>query len=218
MEPSTDKAGPEQSMLDIDQFTSLDDALTKVEEAGRGYLDVAKYGLQNKEFSELTLFFMSALSRAQGLHDAIAREMRNTNPHSVFPLLRAYAETSIMVLYVNDHPAYVRALQSRPQGKHGPRRKSLQAIISYSGKRFAGMKGVYSDLSEIGHFGSVGMWSSMSPDLANEGTFSWTSYPRWRDERTALIAAAQTLELAEATQGLLREFAVSHTRRVRKGS
>ena len=51
---------------------------------------------------------MSAPSRAQGLHDAIGREIRNANPHDVFPLVRACAQTSAIVLsamdYVMDHP------------------------------------------------------------------------------------------------------------------
>jgi hypothetical protein len=102
--------------LDIDRFRSVEMAITEVETAGNVYREVGQYGLVREDLTELTLFFMAALSRGQGLHDAIAREIRRTNPHAVFPLMRAYAETAMMVLYVKDHPAYVRALQDRPWG------------------------------------------------------------------------------------------------------
>jgi hypothetical protein len=84
--------------------------------------------------------------------------------------------------------------------------------VTYSRNRFGNMKAIYAELSEAGHFGSIGMWASMTP-TDESGGFEWTSYPRWRDERTALIACAQALELCNATQHLLREFADEHLRR-----
>lgn len=104
----------EKQLLNLDQFSSLEDALHKVEQAGERYVDVGKHGLRGQKLSHLTLFFMGALSRAQGLHSGIAREIRKTNPHAVFTLIRAYAETSIMVLYATDHPDYTRALHGPP--------------------------------------------------------------------------------------------------------
>lgn len=87
----------------------------------------------------------------------------------------------------------------------------MQALINYAARRFEGFKDVYADLSEIGHFGSISMWASMTVDEGkDDGSFTWTSYPRWRNEQQALIACAQTLELAEATQSLLQEFAERH--------
>jgi hypothetical protein len=56
--------------------------------------------------------------------------------------MRAYAETSMMILYVKDHPDYVDAIMDRRKGKDGPRRKSQQAIVHYALSRFAGMKRV----------------------------------------------------------------------------
>jgi hypothetical protein len=99
--------------------------------------------------------------------------------------MRAYAETSMMILYVMDHPNYVNVIMDRPRGKDGPRRKSQQAIISSVLPRFAGMKDVYSELTESGHFGSLAMWASITPveDENNVGGISWTSYPRWSDDR-----------------------------------
>jgi hypothetical protein len=53
------------------------------------------------------------------------------------------------------------------------------------------------------------MWAPFV--LSNDGTsFSWTSYPRWKSEEQALIAAALTLEVSEATHILLGNFGHTH--------
>jgi hypothetical protein len=205
----SDRGRREKQLLDIGRFSSLEDAMSHVDDAGKCYREVAIDVIgSGAPITVLSLFFMSALTRSQGLHDAIAREIRHTNPHAVFPLMRAYSETSMMILYVKDHPGYVNAIMDRPKGSAGPRRKSQQAIVSYALSRFKGMKDVYGELTEFGHFGSLAMWQSITPnDEDDPKRISWTSYPRWRDERTALIACAQALEMSEATEHLLREFA-----------
>jgi uncharacterized protein (DUF2461 family) len=73
-------------------------------------------------------------------------------------------------------------------------------------------KAVYRDLSEIAHFGHVAMWTPHSALPEEEGTKRalWTSTPRWRSEKQALIACAQTLELAEAMKRYLQGFAERH--------
>jgi hypothetical protein len=106
------------------------------------------------------LFWFSMISRSQGLHEAIAREIANTNPHAAFPLIRAFAESVLLVIYVADHPEYVETLIYRPWnlGKSDPKRKSIQALISYSKHHAPRMKDVYAELSEATHFGSTAMW------------------------------------------------------------
>jgi hypothetical protein len=44
------------------------------------------------------------------------------------------------------------------------------------------------------------------------GVFEWSTGPFWRDERTALIACAQALEMAHVTQRMLLEFAQLYLR------
>lgn len=202
---------PERLNLDLEQFLSVEDALAKVQ-PGERYLDVGKVVLPHAEGLPLTLpvlFWFSMISRCQGLHDAIAREIAHENPHAVFPLIRAFAESVLLVIYVADHPEYVNALIDRPRnlGKGGPKRKSIQALISYAKDHAPGMKDVYAELSEATHFGSTAMWASVTPAEAEEHHFTWASSPRWRSDEQALIACAQTLELADAMTHLLREFA-----------
>ena len=203
----------EPKLLDLEQFISMDDAMEKAEPGNR-YVELGRILMPQSQSDGLplnlvTLFWMSMLTRSQGLHSAIAREIRHENAHAVFPLLRAFAEATVVVIYVIDHPHYINALTQRPSEPDAPKRKSMQALISYAAKEATGMKAVYADLSEATHFGAVAMWASMKPEQDEARSFSWSSYPRWRDDQ-GLIACAQVLELADAMEMQLRRFAVEH--------
>ena len=86
----------------------------------------------------------------------------------------------------------------------------MQAIIDHAKTRFSGFtRRSTLTYQEIAHFGSAASFASMAP--TNEGAgWRWSSKPFWRDEETALIACAQVLELAQATQRLLFEYASLH--------
>lgn len=212
----TAQSTAEPKKLDLEQFASLEDALTKVEPGDR-YLEVGKLMMPLGEGMPMTLgtmFWFSMISRSEGLHQAIAREIRAGNPHAAFPLIRAFAEAVVLVIYVGDHPQYIDVLTSRASElpKQGPKRKSIQALINYASRHAPGMKAVYAELSEATHFGAIAMWASHSIEGDDESGYrtSWTSYPRWRDDEQAMVACAQTLELAEAMEHFLRRFAAVH--------
>jgi hypothetical protein len=118
-----------------------------------------------------------------------------------------------------DHPKYVEVLTTRASElpKDGPKRKSIQALISYASSQATGMKLVYSELSEATHFGAVAMWAAFAIEGDDDDslTTTWTSYPRWRSEQQALIACAQTLELAGAMESLLSKFFHRHVEPLR---
>jgi hypothetical protein len=207
-------------LLDLSQFASVEDALDRIAPRQR-YVGVAK-SLDMLERSKRLrgvnvgwLFWLSMITRSEGLHEAIAREARQGNPHAVFPLIRAFADTVVMLLYVVDHPDYVDTLTVRAGElqKGGRQRKKLQALIAHVSKQAPGLKHVYAELSEATHFGSAALW--MSHSVLRDGDAGarraiWTSNPNWRDEKQALIACALTLELAEAMQTALNNFAVRH--------
>jgi hypothetical protein len=203
-------------MLDLSQFTSVEDATRKVE-PGERYIEIGKLLLPHAEGRPLTmplLFFLSMITRSQGLHSAIAREIREGNPHAVFPLVRAFAEAVTLVIYVTDDPGYIDLISARASElpKTGPKRKSMQKLITHASKHAPGLKNVYAELSEATHFGAVAMWAAHAIEDEDDGVLStsWTSYPRWRSDDQALIACAQTLELADAMGFFLRRFAVRH--------
>lgn len=192
-------------MLNLEQFASWEDALSKVDPGSR-YADlmIELAPPAGVDLSFLSLFFFSILSRVTGLHAAIYREIRESNSHAVFPLMRAFAEAVVLVIYVIDHPQYVSALIQRPReaATGTPKRKSLQALINYASKEAPGFKAVYSELSEFTHFGATAMWASheLGSDLT---TWTWSSGPRWRGNQ-GFVACAQLIELADATERYLR--------------
>lgn len=204
--PEQELSTPPPRRLDLGQFDSVEDALSKIEPGDR-YLEVGKIAMRYCKDGEglpLTLpvlFWFSMITRSQGLHDAIVREIAQGNPHAVFPLIRAFAESVVLAHYVSDHPEYVKALIDHPRnsGKDGPRRKTIQALIAYAKDHAPGMKDVYAELSEATHFGSTAMWASVTPEEGEH--FTWASSPRWRSDEQALIACAQTLELAGMAPG-----------------
>ena len=76
------------------------------------------------------------------------------------------------------------------------------------------MKGVYTELSEATHFGAIAMWASWSiaddDDEQGSRLAWWTNEPRWRNDKQALIACAQMLELSDAMLVYLRRFRDRH--------
>ena len=219
---STEEPETEPARLDLSQFASLEDAIEKAQ-AGDRYLEIGAALLPMENGMPMTLpvlFWFSMITRSQGLHDAIAREIRHENSHAVFPLIRAFAEAVLLVTYVIDHPEYVRAVIDRPRNlaAEGLRRKSIQSLIAYAKKQMPGMKAVYAELSEATHFGATAMWASVIPSDDEDRSISWASSPRWRSEEEALIACAQTIELADAMTSLLRRFAQRYVLPLRDSS
>jgi hypothetical protein len=214
--PKTQKPRYEPKRVDISQFDSVEDALEKVEPKSR-YVEIGAMLLPLESGMPSTLqslFWMSMITRSEGLHQAIARECKNANPYAVFPLIRAFAEAVVLVFYVNDHPQYVRTLivPERELPKGGPKRKTIKALISYASEHAPGMEAVYRELSEATHFGSTAMWiAHKSEGRGEEGLrTSWSSEPRWRSDEEALIACAMALEIADAMDAVLRAFTRRH--------
>lgn len=180
---STDK-----KLVDYSHFDSLEQALESVERE-RGYDDLVKSIMcrhndaTGGEFGMLWLFFCSMATRMRGLHDSVAREIRSGNPHSSFSLIRQLAETIALAFYVADHPRYVETIAAGPgaRDRELPKRKSVKAIIDHMDRTRADQYGrLYADLCKITHFDNAAMWISYEAD--EDGTFTWTSFPRFKDD------------------------------------
>lgn len=200
---------PKRQRVDLTQFESVEDAIEKVAAAG-DYDEVAKHFLSRKGLDPTALpvlFFSSMVNRCNSLHAAIAREMRAQNPHAVFPLIRAYAEGAALLIYVYDHIDYVNALIDRPRERQRgtPARLKVGKLVAYAVNHAPGFKHAYDELTDFTHFGSTAMWSPFVLSDAGE-SFSWTSYARWRNDEQAMIAAALTLEISDASHTLLGNF------------
>ena len=199
----------EPKRLDLTQFGSVQDAIEKVAEA-RDYDEIAKrfLGIEGIDLTALpVLFFSSMVNRCNSLHAAIAREMQAQNPHAAFPLIRAYAEGAALLIYVHDHVDYMQALLDRPSEAQPGARNRLKVgkLVAYAVRHAPGFKDAYDELTAFTHFGSTALWSPfvLSDDRER---LSWTSYPRWRNDEQAMIAAASTLEVSHAAHALLANF------------
>lgn len=202
-------ATEEEHLLDLDQFEDLDDALAQLQDS-RVYEEALREALgRSPNFSLLTLFAMSACTRLRGLHEAVVREVATANPHAVFPLSRAFAETVLTVAYALDHPDYVeRILERRGEQPKELKRLPIKKLIDHITPSAPGFGLVYDELCEITHFGSVAMWQPHS--ITGEGRLLWGSAPRWSNDREPLIACAQLKELSSAAVAYLHNFAGRH--------
>jgi hypothetical protein len=204
---------PAPQLLDLSQFASVDDALAKIA-ARQRYVDLGEslnlVGVTDVPTTLPIMFWHSMLTRSEGLHGAIVREIRHENPHAAFPLLRAFAEDLALVIYVDDHPRYVKTLTQRQSeiAEGDPKRKTVKALIDHASKHAPGLAAVYAELSEIAHFGAAAMWASHTIDGDQHST--WSSSPRFRSEEQALIACGYTLELSDGMVFYLRAFAIRH--------
>lgn len=125
----------------------------------------------------------------------------------MIPLIRAYAEGSALLIYVFDHVGYIEALIEDPKERQpsAPARLKVGKLVAYAVNHAPGFKHAYDELTDFTHFGATAMWSPFV--LSDDGeSFSWTSYPRWKNDEQALIAAALTLEVSDVTHILLGNF------------
>ncbi|TKJ33495.1 hypothetical protein [Blastococcus sp. CCUG 61487] len=200
----------DQVHLDLSRFQSREDALQKIRRR-HGFDDVVMEPVTEAltagtGLSLLGMFSLSAITRARSLHESIVREIEASNPQATFALMRAFAETLAVIVYVADHPDYVEALVHHPKNTPpgGRRRRSIQTFIQHMDKHYAGQFGlVYAELSEITHYGSTAVWNTWTPVNEQEGHAVWTSSPRWRSERDFYVACAQLLELSKEMETAL---------------
>lgn len=204
----------EPKQVDISQFADLDDALTTLE-PGRVYGDIFMAAFDGVEALTLDgIFFSSVVSRVQGLHGAIAREIRHQNPHAAIPLIRGLLETLVTLMYVVEHPRYVETLLDRPDSRRAnrPKRQSIQALIGEAKKFAPGLKDLYAELNEGTHLGPVAIWLPFKTGPAKEpdsiARFQYSSGPSWSHPDHPLFLAAQALELTGALQHFLRIYSV----------
>jgi hypothetical protein len=195
------KGEPEQ--VDISRFKSEEDALRQVEAVRDRLHQLAKlvFESNDRNITYLSMFLLSAIARANGLHLATVHSIETSNPHAAIPLIRSYGDLVVTALYVRDHPEYVDALTDRRRDTKSKRR-SIGSLITAVTKYAPGIKHVYDELSEGTHFGSVAMWASWTHKPDTDGTVTYASYPRWRDaQRDPLVIAGWLIELGEALIG-----------------
>ncbi len=189
---------PEAAQVDLTRFKSVEDAVGQANPLLDEFKALAKkISLANDgNITYLSMFLLSAISRATGLHLAAVHAIETSNPHAAIPLIRSYADVVVTALYVRDHPRYVDAITSRRRDAK-KKRRSIGALVTAVTPYAPGIKIVYDELSEGTHFGAVAMWASWTP--GEGGKVTYTTYPTWRDPvKNPLVITAWLIELGDA--------------------
>jgi hypothetical protein len=190
--------------VDLTQFKSVDDATAKAKASIKEFVPLAKKIIlaDDGHFNPASMFMLSAIARATGLSLGVLHAVETENPHVAFPLLRSYSEVVLMALYVRKRPAYLQTAMTGardlPAGAPGP--KSSQAMIAAVRRSAPGFQGVWDELSDMTHFGSLAIWHSwrLSDDPAKAGHVSYTTYPQWKNATDPLLACGWLIELSDA--------------------
>ncbi len=197
-------------LLDLGRFVDRETSLTLAAANISKYDDLAGKALRPGDLYNCQLWFMAVLTRARGLHEAAVREIRMDCPHSAFILIRGYLEALTLQLYVGRSPSHIPTLL---EGKGG--KKSFQAMFDAVSPDAPGLRNLYRELSEMAHFGQLGIYNVFNMD--DERSFNWTTISRWRREEEFKAACAHIEELSNAMLAALQLFAVQHCRGFQHG-
>ena len=196
--------------VDISQFASISDALELVHPHST-YNDLAAEHFSNtpEEADIPQLVLQATLARMNGLHQGIHREMTQDNPFGVWPLMRAFFELEVAMLYVTRYPRLITAFTV---GQSAKRRgdiplPSMQKMLHEVRDEIPTGADAYRELCDLAHTGALATWSAFNVARDNDDilNLSWSSQPRFRDGQ-ALIAAAQLKQLSESTIHVFREL------------
>lgn len=195
--------------LDLSGFVDPDEAVR------RACAGLAEYTGTARELIGATgamrvahMAFMGFVARARGLHEAIAREIKNENPHAVFILIRGMAELATLLLYTNKYPNYIETVVGIGSTKF--KRKSYLAMFDALRERAPGLKAVYAELSDYSHMGPGGIANAVTPVDDECRSIAWTDIPHWRSANDFRVACALTEEVVEMVLEGLREFGRVH--------
>ena len=190
---------PDESRhVDTSQFESLSDALEKTHPRSTP---------EEAEIPQLVL--QSILVRMNGLHQGIHRELTLDNPFGVWPLMRAFFELEVAMLYVSRYPHLITAFTVGPSAKKRgdiPLPSMQKMLHSVRDEIETGAE-AYREFCDMAHTGSLATWSAFNVSRDDDDTLnvSWSSQPRFRDGQ-ALIAAAQLKQLSESTIYIFHEL------------
>lgn len=156
------------------------------------------------ELTPISMTWLSVITRLQGLHDAVGREIVAGNPHAVYPLLRSFTETVALLIYIIEHPTYVLALGTPRDQAH---RASPRKLVDRAKTRMPGIDPIYRQLSQVAHFDTIAFALPFDSSAEHERRLKWQSEPKWKNDHDALVACGWLIELAEASHQLLGEYA-----------
>jgi len=218
--PQAAKPGYEIIPLDLARVPTVDAGLADAAARYRQFSTCAADALGSGEDRVLLkghLPFLSLVNRASSLHTGVVSAVRESNPHAVFTLLRAYLELVVLVYYLDVYPDYVKALERPMSELPKGTRKRFSELFEFASGEMPGVRAVYDLLSEMAHFGSTALWHPFTvddeaPPEGSLGTLRYYSGPSWRRPDDARLALAMLLEADEATFAVLDRYLRHHVK------
>jgi hypothetical protein len=205
----------ELPMVDATWFTTMEDATQRLA-PGDAYDQLTRRFFTSNPSGEIRmnqLVLLALLVRMNGLHQGTLRELANDNPHAVWPLMRAYFELEVAMLYISRHPQYLMSLAEKPSGDNlgAPALPKMTTMLRAVKDVIPAGADAYRQLSDIAHPGVLATWSGHTVSLNDDGSLllQWSPHPRFRPEQLP-IAAAQLEELILGTQGTFIKLAEHH--------
>lgn len=205
-----EKPGFEEIPIDVTAIPSVEEGLADAAQRYKRFAQVFRAMLG--EASHAVLFMqhlplMSFINRAASLHAGVVSAVKSQNPHAAFTLLRAYLELVVLVRYVDRHPEYLEELKRpKPEGK----RKHMSELFEDAATEMAGVRHVYSVLSEMAHFGATALWHPFTITDPEERILTFGTGAHWKHEDDPLTVLAMLREADDTFIVVLDRFAAHH--------
>jgi hypothetical protein len=213
-EDDDDDDDDERYLLDLSQFTSVEDAILSASDS-RVYENEIRELIEQCgskiEWTLALMFAQSSVSRLRAFHEGALQEITAENPHAAFTLIRSLAETVMALAWAIDHPDFVdRLMRSKTEQPKDMRPPQIWEMREHIAPDAPGFDAVYAQLCELTHFGSLSFVHSHLLVDEEKMVSQWAAAPRWRRDAEPLIACAWLNELRGAGVVVLHNYVARH--------
>lgn len=177
--------------------TDLANAKIQSRDMVRGILGI--FGPDN-QLADHHFPLLGFIERAQAFSLGAISMVEAGNPLAAAGLLRSLAENLATAFYVNERPSELKKLH--PGAEHG---LPMGRVVAAAEKSLPGFKRTYDYLSSMAHPSGAGAFQTLR--AADDGTFTWQSYPRFKDEADAKVLLSLLSELSELSAQVIRQTA-----------
>jgi len=170
------------------------------------YVEIEKKYLNEAQVLEPEhIVFMSFLSRARGVHEAIVNEIEFQNPHGTFPLIRVFTEIACTLFYAIQKNDFVGTLFGSDGTRSGI--PKFVVILDSVETSLPHSRAIYTQLSEYTHFKGIGIFNNFNMAISHDKPqLLWTSRPRFRSDKDFKTACALTKYLFRFTEIALEQY------------
>ncbi|CAN5276564.1 hypothetical protein BH09ACT2_BH09ACT2_08320 [soil metagenome] len=173
-------------------LTDRTSAIAEARRYGRSSLDLVTEFIPG-DMTKTTLALMALIERWQAFHIGAIDAIEASNPLAAMTLIRSYAENAAALLWIWERPADLSKLFIGAERE----KFAIGRLVANAQKYAPGFNELYQQLSDAAHPSGVGAYQSIRLDSENDGSFAWSSHPRFRHEEDALWALMWVIEICE---------------------